>query len=134
MPGSVAVAAPSTVLPLSLCKAFTHSRTYEGARENLYPDGSSQRALVVGSSTKRWQLAKRLTATELVTLRDFYDARAGGHQPFYYYDPYDFSPKFGYDATGVATTGRYTVHFLGQWSQAIGLGRGECSIGLEEIA
>ena len=38
------------------------------------------------------------------------------------------------DPTGIATTGRYTVRFDGEWSQTVGLGRSDVSIELIELA
>lgn len=131
MPGSVALAAPVTVLPYSLYRAFEHSREYLGSLDNTYVDGSSQRCLQVTSSIKRWHLTKRLTALQLTTLRDFYDQRKGSVEAFYFYDIYET-----YDPTGVSTTGRFTVHFLGEWSQDTELGQrgNNCTIQLEELA
>ena len=133
MPGNVANAAPATVLPQSLCRAFTHERAYP-LIENEYKDGESQRSVLATSSRKRWRLSKRLTPTALATLRDFYDARKGATEAFYYYDPYETSPKFGYDPTGVVTTGRHTVRFNSDWQQSSGLSRSDVEIELLELA
>src|SRR5581483_10538899 len=119
MPGSVQNASPSTVLPLSLSRAFSHAREYL-VLESEYRNGESQRGLLADSSRKRWRPAKRLTPTELQQLRDFYDARKGPQEPFYFYDPWDTAPKFSYDPTGVATAGRYTVRFDSQWEHMAG--------------
>lgn len=133
MPGSVQNAAPSTVLPLSLSRAFVHSREH-AVLANDYPNGQSQRSVFTTFSRKRWKLTKRPTPAQLSALRDFYDARKGGLEPFYFHDPWDTSPKFSYDPTGVATTGRYTVRFEGTWEQSVDLGRTEVSIELVELA
>ena len=133
MPGSVANAVASTVLPFSLCRAYSQQREYL-ALENEYADGASQVALRVSSSRKSWRIQKLLTPSELQTLRTFWDARKGPHQAFYFYDVFETSPKFSYDATGVATTGRYTVHFVGEWDQAASWPRGEVGIQLEQLA
>ena len=133
MPGSVENAAPATVLPLSLCRTFVHERSYP-LIENEYKNGESQRSVQAAASRKRWRMAKRLTATQLGDLRDFYEARGGTLEPFYFYDPYETNPKFSWDPTGIATTGRYTVHFDGEWSQTVGLGRSDVSIELIELA
>ena len=132
MPGSVLNAAPSTVLPKSLCRAFVHDRAYE-VLENEYPDGASQRSRITLTSRKRWRLAKRLSASELGTLRAFYEARKGGHEPFYFYDPYETSPLFSHDPTGGALPGRYTVRFEGGWGQAAWPARLDCEIALVEL-
>lgn len=133
MPGSVQNAAPATVLPNSLCRAFTRSQTYPVV-ENEYRNGESQRAALAATSRKRWRLAKRLTPALLLELRDFYDARKGPTEAFYFYDPYDTNPKFSHDPTGVVTTGRYTVRFDCEWAQTIGPGRSDVNIELVDLA
>jgi len=138
MPGSIANAAPATVLPQTLCSAFKHSRAYP-LLLNEYRDGEAQRSLLAASSRKSWSLSKRLDATELDTLRTFVEARKGQREPFYFYEPYE--PATGraigsnYDASGVSTQGRYVVRFTGDWAQSIaGPGRFDVEIGLLELA
>jgi len=133
MPGSVQNASPLTVLPASLSRAFVHEREYP-VLENEYRNGESQRFVQSTSSRKRWRLAKRLTPAQLATLRDFYDARKGPTEPFYFYDPYETSPKFSHDPTGQALLGRHTVRFNGEWSQSVGLGRADVSLEVVELA
>ena len=58
----------------------------------------------------------------------------GPQEPFYFYDPWDTSPKFSHDPTGVATAGRYTVRFEGYWEQMVGMARGDAGISLVELA
>ena len=133
MPGSIQNAVPTTVMPNSLSRAFVHAREY-GLLENEYRNGESQRGLLVATSRKRWRLGKRLTAALLQQLRDFYDARKGSGEPFYFYDPYETVPKFSYDPTGATTQGRYAVRFEGAWEQSVGLGRIYVEISLVELA
>ena len=133
MPGSVQNAAPATVLPQSLCRAFTHERAYP-LIENEYKNGESQRSVLATNSRKRWRLTKRLTPAALQTLRDFHDARNGSTEAFYFYDPYETSPRFSYDPTGQVTAGRYTVRFDGAWSQSDDLGRVNTEIAFVETA
>jgi phage-related protein len=133
MPGSVQNAAPATVLPQSLCRAFTHERAYP-LIENEYKNGESQRSVLATNSRKRWRLTMRLTPAALQALRTFYDARNGTTEPFYFYDPYDTNPKFSYDPTGQVTTGRYTVRFNSDWQQSSGPGRSDVEIELLELA
>jgi hypothetical protein len=133
MPGSLQNAAPAAVMPRSLCRAFVHGREY-ALLENDYRSGESQRSLVVATSRKRWRLGKRLTPDLLQELRDFYDARKGPEEPFYFYDPWETVPKFSHDPTGVAMAGRYTVRFEGHWDQMVGLGRADVEISLIELA
>jgi hypothetical protein len=66
-----------------------------------------------------------LTPTSLVALRNSFDARNGSAEPFYFFGPYDTNPKSSYDPTGVATVGRYTVRFNGDWQQSSGPGRSD---------
>ena len=138
MPGSVANAVPATVLPQTLCAAFRHSRNYPLVL-NEYRDGTAQRELQAASSRKSWVLAKHLGETALGTLRTFYEARKGGKEAFYFYDPY--SPATGqpvgsnYDGSGTSTTGRHTVRFNGDWSQSVETpGRFDAEFGLIELA
>jgi hypothetical protein len=133
MPGSVQNAAPLTVLPASLSRAFVHEREYP-ILDNEYRNGESQRSVQATNSRKRWRLAKRLTSAQLAALRDFYDARKGPTEPFYFYDAYETSPKFSHDPSGQAVAGRYTVRFSGEWNQSVSLGRADVSIELIEVA
>jgi len=133
MPGSVQNASPVGVLPWSLSRAFVRSQEYP-VLDNEYAGGESQRSVLASNSRKRWRLAKRLTPTELTALRDFYEARKGPQEPFYFYDPWDANPKFSYDPTGQATQGRYTVRFAGGWEQSAGIGLIEVTIELVEVA
>lgn len=133
MPGSVQNAAPLTVMPASLSRAFVHEREYP-VLDNEYQNGESQRSLQATNSRKRWRLAKRLTPTQLVSLRDFYDARRGPVEPFYFYDPYETVPKFSHDPSGQALPGRYTVRFAGPWEQSTSLARTDLTLELIELA
>jgi len=133
MPGSVENAAPSTVLPWSLSRAFVRSQEYP-VLDNEYAGGESQRSVQASNSRKRWRLVKRLAPAELTALRDFYEARKGPQEPFYFYDLWDTSPKFSYDPTGHQTQGRYTVRFEGGWEQSADIGLIEVSVELVELA
>ncbi len=133
MPGSVQNAAPLSVLPASLSRAFAHEREYP-VLDNEYRNGESQRSVQATNSRKRWRLAKRLTPAQLAALRDFYEARRGATEPFYFYDPYETNPKFSHDPTGQAVAGRYTVRFHGEWNQSAGLGCAEVTFELIELA
>ncbi len=133
MPGNVQNAAPATVLPVSLSAAFVHEREYP-VLENVYRNGESQRVAQATTSRKRWRLAKRLTPALLAELRDFYAARGGPMEAFYFYDPYETNPKFSYDPTGMDLAGRYTVRFHGPWQQDSGLCRAGVQIELIELA
>lgn len=133
MPGSVQNGAPATVMPYSLSRAFAHERGYP-LIENEYRNGESQRSVLATNSRKRWRLAKRLPPAALQALRDFYDARNGATEAFYFYDPYETSPKFSHDPTGQATQGRYVVRFNSEWNQSCEPGRSTVNIELIELA
>lgn len=133
MPGSVQNAAPLAVMPASLSRSFAHERAYPVV-ESECRNGESQRSAQATNSRKRWRLAKRLTPIQLGTLRDFYDARKGPTESFYFYDPHETSPKFSTDPTGQTVAGRYTVRFDGEWNQSVGLGRTDVGIDLIELA
>jgi hypothetical protein len=133
MPGSVQNAVPATVMPWSLCVAFLRSQEYP-VQENEYRNGESQRSVLATNSRKRWRLAKRLAPAQLEALRDFYDARHGPQEPFYFYDPWETAPRFSYDPTGQATQGRYVVRFEGAWEQSAEIGLIEVTLELVELA
>ena len=133
MPGSVANAAPTTVMPNGLSSAFVHTREYP-VIDNEYRNGESQRSAQAATSRKKWNLTKRLTPAQLQALRNFYDDRNGTLEPFYFYDPYETNPKFTWDGTGATVTGRYTVRFNTDWSQSVGPGRSDVQLELIELA
>lgn len=120
-------------MPASLSRAFLHEREYP-VIENEYPTGESQRSVLAGSSRRRWRLSKRLTAAQLQALRNFYDARKGPEEAFWFYDPYESVPRFSSDPTGASPFGRYAVRFSGRWEQSMQLGRIEVSIELVEVS
>jgi hypothetical protein len=132
MPGSVQNAAPNTVLPFSLCRSFVHSREYP-VQVNDYRNGESQRGRLAETSRKRWRLGKRLRVAELAALRDFYDARGGPQEPFWFYDFWETAPPFMYDPTGAAVEGRYAVRFEGGWQESVEMARVGVGIELVEV-
>ena len=114
-------------------RCVVHPRAYP-VLKNEYRNGEAQRSAQASASRKKWTLTKRLTPPQLAALRTFYDARKGTHEPFYFYDPYETNPKFSYDPTGVAVTGRYTVRFDSDWSQSLTPGRSDVDVQLIELA
>ena len=134
MPGSVAAANPTTVLPYSLAAAFQHSREW-AVDENVYRNGEVQRQAMVATSRKTWSQTKQLTTSELNALRTFYLAHKT--QEFWFYDLWETVPALsqaGCDATGSASAGRYAVRFEGAWRETLLLGRHEVSIVLVEVS
>jgi hypothetical protein len=133
MPGSVSNAAPTTVLPWSLCKTFSKGRDYP-VLEAEYQNGEYEASCQTATSRKTWAIGKRLTPGELDELRDFYNDCGGPHVPFYFYDPWETSPLFSYDEDGEEVTGRHVVRFEGPWSQSVGIARSDVQITLVELA
>ena len=136
--GNVANAVPSGVMPASLCTAFTEMREY-AALQNEYHDGTLERGLLAQTSRRTFKLTKRLSATDLATLKSFWDQKDGGMVPFFFYNPFDVASgqQIGsnWDSTGNSTQGRVTVVFRGNWSQSTGLARTDIpQIELAEVA
>lgn len=128
------------VMPLSLSRAFEQTREL-AVISNEYADGSSQRKCIITNGGQddilprfRWRLTKRLTAAKLTALRDFYDARKGGTEPFYFYDPHECVGFGNHDETGASEDGRFVVRFAGEWRQSMGIGRGDVTVELIELA
>ena len=131
MPGSVSNAVPSLIMPITLSRMFVHAREFE-LEENLYRNGESQRRLDVATSRKSWRVGKLLTVAEVLTLRDFFNARRGALESFFYYDPWDTVPQFKDNPTG--STGRYIVRFDGEWSQVAEFALISVTVNLVELA
>lgn len=132
MPGSVANAAASTVFPWELASSFT--RVWDWALiEAIYADGHSERDKLVASSRRKWLLSHRLTDAELGTLRTFFIARKGIHEPFIFYDIYETSPIFTFDLTGVASAGKYVARFGSPLDIGWGFARSDVPLEIVEI-
>ena len=144
MPGNLSAASSVGVLPQTLCTAFTETRLYP-VLTNTYHDGTYQASVITdgvnaASSIKTWSLTKKLTPSNLATLKTFYEGTAvGSLNAWYFYDP--FSPASGqrigsnYDSTGTSTQGRYTCRFTNQaWEETTGMQRTVVSISFQEVA
>jgi hypothetical protein len=68
----------------------------------------------------------------MIALRAFMLAHPA--DAFYFYEPTETSPLYSYDPTGEATDGRYLVRFASDWSQSMGIRRGETGVDLVEVA
>jgi hypothetical protein len=131
MPGLLAGPRPASVMPQTLCTAFSEARSYEQLR-NEYHDGTPEAFQLAQTSRKTFKQSKRLNASALATLHSFY-VSVGRLQAFWFYNPYEGSPVgSNYDATGASSTGRYAVAFRNDWTQTTGLARTDVS-GLELI-
>lgn len=123
-----------TVLPLSLCRAFAHSREW-AVDLNEYQNGEMQVRARPAASRKAWKQSKSLTSAELSTLRTFFFDRKGATEAFYVYDGTERTPKWSWDPTGASTVGRYTVRFAGdRFQQTVTNGRHSVDIEFLEVA
>lgn len=131
MPGAVVTATVSAVMPFTLFKKFTRQEQYKSL-SNGYSNGEYQSSAMVGSTRRRWDLSKRLAASDLSTLEAFYVAQNGRQIPFYIYDI--MTPGVVWDNTGVVTTGRASVCFDSSLTETIGVGRGDVPFSITEIS
>lgn len=117
MPGNIkTITGQLDIFPESLCTdyAVTHTRH---AVVSEYPDGSSQRHSDVATTRKSWRLSKRLTASQLAELREFYFSHIG--KPFLFRDLH---------------TGQYVkAVFTSAWSETYDLGRFLASLEIAEV-
>ncbi len=138
MPGNVAAASPSGILPQTLCLSFMEERSFAELQSMMH-DGTILRGQLVADSRRTFKLSKKLAPAALATLKTLWDSN-GNTIPISFYNP--FEPISGqpigsnYDASGASTQGRYTVVFgMASWSQVTGLARTEIpDISLREVA
>lgn len=136
MPGSVANASATVVLPGFLASGFRRLVLREAAR-NQYLDGRASVAVRTGAERLSWQLDYSLAPDDLETLRTFWETNR--HKAMIFYDWQErieegLTPV--YDETGVAGgAGKYVVRFGDQdWAQSNELMRGSVALELVEIA
>ena len=126
MPGNLLAAVPNGVMPFTLCTAFTEEREY-AELQNEYRDGTIERSQLAQTSRRTFRLSKRLSASALSALYNFWESQNGGLTPFAFYNPFDVAAgqEIGsnYDPTGNNTQGRVTVVFRGNWAQTTDLAR-----------
>ena len=128
MPGNVAEAVATPVMPSSLCSVFREARAWPVRESGGYTDGRYQAEVQAEASRKSWEIGKLLTFAQWLALSRFFDTCHGSQQPFYWY------PNIAdYDPTGAYTEGRYLVRFDGALSRTYRLGRQEASLRLTEI-
>ena len=133
MPGNVAAAAPTTVLPDFVSRSFEYASEFE-VDLNYYADGSGQAKAITTTPRRIWRAsAKMMSDAQLTALRSFWLARKCV-EPFYFYYWRETTPLGAVDNTGVSTVGRYTVKFNGQWSEDFTLGVLHTDIELIEVA
>src|SRR5450631_4244225 len=126
MPGNLTQSEPNSVLPASLCTAFTELREYAHL-QNQFHDGTIQRSQLAQTSRRTFRLSKRLSSSLLSALYSFWVSQNGGLTPFVFYNPFDVASgqQIGsnYDPTGSSTQGRVTVVFRGNWAQTTDIER-----------
>ena len=126
MPGNIMSAAPTAVMPESLCLSFVELREFVQL-QNQYHDGTVQRSQLAQTSRRTFRLSKRLTASLLAALYSFWVSQNAGMTPFAFYNPFDVASgqQIGsnYDPTGNNTQGRVTVVFRGNWAQTTDVAR-----------
>ena len=128
MPGNVAAAVATAVMPSSLCSVFRETRAWPVRESSGYADGRYQADVQAEASRKAWEIGKLLTFAQWLTLSAFYETSLGPQKPFYWY------PNIAdYDPTGSYTAGRHKVRFDGALSRTYRLGRQEASLRLIEI-
>ena len=122
-------------MPASLCTAFTELREY-AQLQNQYRDGTIQRSQFAQTSRRTFRLSKRLSASVLSALYNFWVSQKGGLTPFAFYNPFEVTSgqQIGsnYDPTGNSTQGRVTVVVRSPWAQATDLARSNVQ-GLELV-
>jgi len=134
MPASVAAATSVGVLPWTTIRSFQEKRTL-ATDQNRYPDARQQTRIIASSSRKEFSISARLTATELDDLITFYVTTcSNGTESFYFYNVWETVPKYSYDDTGVAITGRYVVRFNGPLQYSLDWGRNPVQFSLIEVS
>lgn len=128
MPGTIRGAVSNGTFPTSLSTKFVRAQSVQ-ARVNEYHDGTTQRSALVDESRRTWQLAKRLTAATLATLRDFWQTNP--NTAFTFYDPFETVPPFTQNPT--TTDGAYLVRFNSDWNETIGMVRSDAGVELIEM-
>ncbi len=128
MPGNVAAASPSTVMPEVLARSFVAASEFL-IDVNEYADSSVQTKAITTTSRKTWRLAAVMDATLLGTMRTFWEARRNG-EPFWFY----FWREGAHDPTGLSTVGRYAAVFVGGWNEVTTLGRSIVELMIQEVA
>ena len=139
MPGNLAAAVATAVMPQNLCTAFAESRVYP-VLSNTYHDGTPELGLITdgvneAASIRTWKLAQKLSGPVAIAMRAFFEQQLGGLTPFYFYNPFEAAGAIGsnYDPTGETVEGRHTVVFRGNWTETIGLPRTDVPLELAEI-
>lgn len=130
MPGNVAAASASAVMPGFLSSQFNLSSAFE-VDINYYVDGSGQAKAMASTARKTWRATIPCSSTLLGALRDFWLARKSC-EPFYFYFWRETTPLGSVDLTGMSVVGRYVVKFNSPWAEEFTLGRAAINVELIE--
>jgi hypothetical protein len=100
-----------------------------------YALGESQRRSLSATSLKRFVATVPRTASEWATLKAFIESVKGGLLPFYVYEMTETSPAWSWDASGVATVGRFTVCFdMPGWGYTLSWPRVDTELRMVEVS
>jgi hypothetical protein len=95
--------------------------------QNQYHDGTIQRSQLAQTSRRTFRLSKRLNASALAALYNFWVSQNAGLTPFVFYNPFDVAAGqqilSNYDPAGNNLQGRVTVVFRSNWTQATDIAR-----------
>ncbi len=119
MPANVRALVPEdlTTFPTGLCAAFSLISSFPTHR-NDYAAGEYQ-GRKIGTERRQWRLARRLTTSQIASLRAFYIARKGPVEAFIF--------------TDVVAGLSYTARFATDWNQQDGLVRSTASFDIVEV-
>lgn len=131
MPGNVAAASPSTVMPDFVSRSFDYASQYVSDL-NYYADGSGQGKAITSSGRRVWRAEIPCNSTLLTALRTFWLARKC-IEPFWFYYWRETTPLGSVDLTGASTVGRYAAKFNGSWSEEFTLGRNSIQVEIVEV-
>ena len=132
MPGNLAPAEPTQVMPYSLAAAFEET-LFLDAFINEYADGRSERRAGAFNARRTFRVARRLSDEQLEDLRTFYYDVARYGAPFWFYNVRETTPPYTWDETGSNPVGRYAVVWEGGWNDTITFGRHESQFVLREV-
>lgn len=130
MPGNVAAASASGVLPWEACSLFRRVERVE-TLENELPGGERIVNSLVTDSRRRWAIDRMATTSQASALLTFYGSHRGS--AFFFYDVND-TVGCAYDATGTATTGRFKATFSSPIEMTVNVGYCQVSLEISEVA
>lgn len=143
MPHNLSRAVPVGVFPQYTYLAFNESRIYP-LLTATYHDATSERSLITDTvnfpvSIHNFKLTVRLSTTQWLDLKTFYESHQGSVIPFYFYNPFEAAPGMpvgsNWSATASTFEGLYSVRFNNpMWNEVSDLSRTNVSLELQEVA